>query len=54
MSDPSSTGVTDSTVQGTSFKIGGRLWKIGDSINSTGPAVVKRRDKMVETFWIAI
>ena len=38
---------TDSTE--TRYKIGGRLWRIGDSIYSTGTAVVEK-DKVVETF----
>jgi hypothetical protein len=50
MCDSSSVGAvpsTDST--DTRYKIGGRLWRIGDSIYSTGTAVVEK-DKMVEAF----
>lgn len=50
MCDLSSVGAVPSTEStDTRYKIGGRLWRIGDSIYSTGTAVVEK-DKMVETF----
>jgi hypothetical protein len=50
MCDSSSVGAVPSTEStDTRYKIGGRLWRIGDSVYSTGTAVVEK-DKMVETF----
>jgi hypothetical protein len=50
MCDSSSVGAVPSTQStDTRYKIGGKLWRIGDSIYSTGTAVVEK-DKMVETF----
>ena len=50
MCDSTSVGAVHSTEStDTRFKIGDRLWRIGDSIYSTGTAVVEK-DKGVETF----
>ena len=43
MCDSSSVGAVPSTQStDTRYKIGGRLWRIGDSIYSTGTAIVEK------------